>query len=627
MPVTFINNSNLPAPGTDAYKQAQEGTGVGNFDPKTGSLTTTPIVPGSPLAAMTAAPNSPKNMPSSSATAPLAANGAQAINSTTQPPPASPIDNTATSLASAYSSQGVNITADAIQKWIDAGFDPKEAAAQAAQYYQTNQERQRRLNEQQSSFNADLAEKNAQYAAASTKLVAEREKAVHAGVAQAAKAGMFEDQGSDQVAYGNSIAKEYDNLQLELDAQAHAAQAALESGNYKAVAEINANMDSLLQNGLQSIATRQSTSTQQGIQQKQFAQTEQDKAATLYRDTLTNLPLTTADQLSTLPSDIGDMSPAQLSQFRSSTAYQQGHAAGLSDQAILTDLKGLSETGNFKQQTVNLNEQKAQTAATLATARLAISQANLADKQAGAIDAATIASTDVGKNFLAAVQVAAPGHNKQENSDILSSLAQFTQSGQTEYAKQALTNYVFSNQPQSTKTIIGGLQQVSQYAASLKSKILALSPDQQTGFWNGNFQDIAAKFGQNPNPQLAEIGAEMGHLALLYKANVFGKRALVSSDASLKNLFPAITDTASLNFSTLNGMLDTANATLNSTVSSTIGDDLFQKIYGTGGVIGSAKSTTPPLTAKVPQGSTAGYSPSTGHWYAKDASGKVTQIQ
>jgi hypothetical protein len=226
----------------------------------------------STLGNLSTVPASDPTKPSGSATVVQGLNGQTAITGTTTAP-VTTTDNTASTLASAYSSQGVNISASDVQKWIDAGYDPKEAAAQAAQYYQSNQERQTQLQTQQQTYQADLAKNNADYAAASAKLNFERTAAVHAGVAQAAKSGMFEDQSSDQVAYGNAIGRTYDNLQVQLDQAATAAKAATDSGNYKAVAQINASMDTMLQNGLAQIRQNQLTEQQQAQTKKSLEQT------------------------------------------------------------------------------------------------------------------------------------------------------------------------------------------------------------------------------------------------------------------------------------------------------------------------------------------------------------------
>lgn len=55
MPVTFKEGQALPAPGTDAYKAAQQGSGMANFNPSTGSIS----VGGAPAATGAKAPSAP----------------------------------------------------------------------------------------------------------------------------------------------------------------------------------------------------------------------------------------------------------------------------------------------------------------------------------------------------------------------------------------------------------------------------------------------------------------------------------------------------------------------------------------------------------------------------------------
>jgi len=314
---------------------------------------------GSTLSNLTNVPNLPPNVPSSSASSVVSSNALGAVSGTTQAPTPtfSESAQSANSLARAYSSQGVNITSDQIQSWIDAGYDPKEAAAQAAQYWQTNEQRRQRLQEQQMSYNADLAKNNAEYAAASAKLQAARDKAVHTGVAQAAKAGVFEDQSSDAVSFGNAINRTYDQLQIQLDQAAQAANAAAQSGNYKAVAEINSAMDQMLQSGLANIAQRQQTEQAQREAKRQYEQTYTRTLQNQAQDNLMNLVSTFSaspelqSDLTTYQQSDGKTVPPALQGF-----FNQGRQAGLSDAETASILKYGTNSAIFKQRQLDMQQ-------------------------------------------------------------------------------------------------------------------------------------------------------------------------------------------------------------------------------------------------------------------------------
>ena len=283
--------------------------------------------PDSTLGILTSAPKTNSDQPSSSASAPQNAAGQAAMVSTTQSPAQQPDPNQtkAQDLADFYSqSEGLSISTSSILAGIKAGMDPAEAAAQVALSARTNKQTQQAKDDEARIYRENLASENARYSAANTKLKAEREAAVHVGVAQAAQHGMFEDKSSDAVQYGEAIGRQYDNLQLQLDQQAESARAALAAGDAKAYAAINDAMAQTLQTGLAQIAQRQQVENAAKRQQSQFDIGLKNVAADNFKGLLSqDLPA---------PSDI-QTSIADGS-ITSNPLYIEGIKAGYTPQGI-----------------------------------------------------------------------------------------------------------------------------------------------------------------------------------------------------------------------------------------------------------------------------------------------------
>ena len=220
----------------------------------------------STLANLSTAPQSDKASPAGSATGPQNLAGMNAINgTTTAPQPTTPKitpDSLVSSISSMYSGTGQSINSNNLISEINSRLANGETI-EAINAEMTSEARQdvdliTRANKATSDAQAkqdqlyrdQLAQQNATYAAANTKLAAEREAAIHSGIAQAAQHGMFEDQGSDSIQYGVAIGRSYDKLQFQLDQQAEDAKSALAQGNDKAYADIQSNMQATLEKDL-----------------------------------------------------------------------------------------------------------------------------------------------------------------------------------------------------------------------------------------------------------------------------------------------------------------------------------------------------------------------------------------
>lgn len=536
------------------------------------------------------------NKPSSSATIPL---GAQANNATN--------NATNNNLPDAPTDQENGIMGFTGLNLTDLrGLSAVDKAGLYMQYQQSqdakSQAEQARL-EQNNIYNSELAQQNAQYSQSSNQLTQDRANAKDSAGQQLAALNASGGIGSDSGQFLSHIDAQFDLAGQQLTLQAQQAKAALDAGNFQAYQSIQSNMNQTVAQVRTNVTNLLNSFQASQVAQGQFQQQEEDKNATLYRDTLTQLPLAQADSMAKLPGDWGNLSSKQVESIKGTTAYQQGKQAGLSDQAILGDLKGLSSSGSFAQQRIT-NQ------ANQATARLAIAQANLADKQASLIDSTTIAGADGGKDFLTAFQQNNSQHTKQENTDFLSSMSSLLQAGNKNAAANALTNYILNPKGNSSfSDAVDSLRIVAGIVGPLKDYIDSLPKDQQAGFLKGNYQTMAAKLGQNPNPKLQQLGSELSHVGVIYARAVGGVRAAASTasgNSIFGQLIPNIKDSKSLAVSDLTGFTDTANDLLNSAISSKIGSDTFKNIYGDGGVIGGKYSPKSSSSTPTPYGSLNG---------------------
>lgn len=552
------------------------------------------------------------NRPSSSASVITNNNTSSTISGAmgTQPAPTGP-STTATGLASSLSSQGINVDASSLQAYIDSGYTPSEAVQLAIQVSGINDAKtaaSAATANEQTQYQQQLASENAQYGQSVNQLSTDRQNNLDTATAQLASLNSSGGISSDSSQFLSHINSQYDLAQQQLDLQAQQAKAALASGDAQAYSAIQANMANTISQVKTNVTNLLSSIQGNNVTAAQNATAEQDKAVSAYQSNLVNLPQ--AQDLAALPSSYGSLTPAQKTQLEGTTAYQQGIKAGYTPQSILTDVQSAA-TSAYKQQSANTAAQNANTAVQRAQIEAFTAETNAANKVALSTDLSNMNSLPGGSAYSAAFQQALLSVGKGLKSDDINNasfiISGFLQSGDTANASKALTNFILANKPATTKSIVSGLQDVSSYADKIKSQIAALPKDQQTAFINGTFQNIAEKFGQNPNPQLSEIGKEMGHLGLIYKAEVFGKRSAISNDATLQGLYPSITDTPSLNFATLDAMKGSANAILNGEVSSVINPDTFNAIYGDGGVLGTGNKLPQTNTTVTKSGASFDY--------------------
>jgi hypothetical protein len=541
--------------------------------------------------------NTPAESPSSSSSIIMSQNGAKAtdagaaaVNGTAPAPNA----DVAGKIASGLTGLGYNVDSGSVQSLLDAGYDPNtvtnlligKSQADDAKAAADKEEAQ-----QASTYQAELSAQNADYGAALGQLKTDRSNALNTATAQLASLNSSGGKGSDADAFMSHINDQYDVAENQLTLQGEQARDALDAGNTQAYQSIQQQMSQTIAGVKTNIQNLLSAATGNQTQQSQFAQTQYNTSlSTLTPDS----PLGSLNDSSGAPvTDPSQLSAAQKSAFESSSAYQQGTKAGLSPQAILGDVQNAIKTSKASLAQSQLQEK---TNNDIARAQIAmfVAQTNAADKEAAAISAGTIANSTGGGPYLAAMNAIAPDLSKAQNTTLADSLAASLSGGDTKTAKTTLTNAVLKGLPTSDQSMYGGLQEISGVVSKLRADIAALPKDQQTGFLTGNFQQIAEKVGQNPSPQLATINAEFQHIQKVYVRSVFGVRAAAAASGSsiFNSILPSITDTKSLNLSTLQGLLDTANDSLNSVVSSKISQDNFQAIYGDSGVLGTGTTTS-----------------------------------
>lgn len=536
----------------------------------------------SPAPATTIAtpPQSDPSRPSSSASFTMNQNANSAV-SNAQNPPANPSDTTISAISSAFPS----LSADMLKS-----LDPTtlvNLALAADQKGQAAKDKSDAEARQQDQYRATMAQNNAAYAAARDQLKQDRENSVSTASAQLASLNSSGGIGSDSSQYIDHIHSMYDMAENQLQLQAEQAQAALDAGNSQAYEQISQNMSNTVSTITANVQNMLATIQGQKVQASQFAQTEQDKATTTYSSMLQNLPQ--PDVLSNLPSDYGSLSKDQLSTLQNTSAYQQGIKAGMSPQAILSDIKAAATSSKVAIAKQNADE-KAQNDAVRAQIAMFNAQTNAADKMAAAADAQRIATTNVstpnggtGSDFLEAFKIAqnAGGHTKQENNDSLNNIADFLEAGKTDQAKQALQNYVLKGMPTADRQVAQGFMDVSGFAKEIQKELAALPADKQTGLINGKLNDVAEKLGQTTDPQLAQLKASVDHFKVAYTTLLAGRRGNSQYTNMIGQLLPSTSDNPDLNAAKIAAIANTSDTFMRSAVGGIIGSDTYDKIYGT----------------------------------------------
>ena len=562
------------------------------------NFSTTNPAPGSTVAAIAGTTNSAAGSPASSATGQQNVAGQNAINGVTNPPPVVPKTTQADFYNAVNSYTGTTIDNSVIAQGMAAGMTEDEATQIMNTQIQNNiaqqqalTDKNQQLADQQASDLADTAENDAELATAKAQVDQQMAGLNQSETNKAAAAG-----GSDTVAGTNqsgvaayvSGVKSYAYTQLQN--LANQKQAAINSGNTKAIASINDSYNKVvadLQTKLSSDITQEAQKAGDVKQQQAVLDANtQAKATSQYNTSLSNL--TSASPLSSLFDSSGQPVAGALTNpaFTNSSTYQQGIAAGLTPQAILSDTQNAVKTSKAaaKQDSLNTELMRAQIeeANSATAANTKVLNQTITSSISGATgttgkDGSTI-DGNAYNDAVSSIATAGKLTIAQTNA-IGGAIATALNSGNTTQSKNLVTQAVFSVIPTQDKTTIAGLNTVASVIPGIQATIASLPQNEQSGIINGNIQDLSAKLGQNPDPKLQQLGAELGHLKALYMANVFGKRAVLSNNSMFNSLMPDIKDGSSLMYSDLAGLSNTANAFQQGTIQSVIGNDTYNSIF------------------------------------------------
>ena len=573
------------------------------------------IANGNPGSNITASQSTPSNMPSSSASVNLNKTATAATQQAINPAPAAnPNAAAASSISSILSKYGgPSVSASDIQGLLDNKYSLQDAttlltglASSKAASDAANQDEQNAQNARQASYDADLANQNATYAQESQQLATDRQNAIGAATQQLGAANSSAI-SSDNTGMISHIGSQYDMAQQTLTLQAQQAKAALDSGNATAYNAIVANMSNVraqlntnIQNLISGVSSNQtneaaaaSNEADKVAAQKTADQQKSQGIADKELQTITN---ESAPQLAALPNDTATFTPAQMATLQGAPGYSALISAGLSPNGALGYIKNAA-TGNSQISKENALAEKTQTDTAKAQISLMNAQANDAyldaktkDLEITQANMQSVASVKGGA-YMDALNTLGNNQTTAQGKQSLNTMAALAQGGDENGMKQNLVNDVTKTLPTADQGTFTGIYSTAVAAGSLMAKIQALPASQKAGIINGNIQDIATKFGQNPDPALQSVAAEAAHLSTLYKANVFGKRAVTSSIPGLDSLLGSAKNNESLNVTDIQAFQSTANDVLGGLLQSKIGSDSYQKIFGDSGAMGT--SATP----------------------------------
>lgn len=442
----------------------------------------------------------------------------------------------------------------------------------------------------------DLAAKDREWAAYQQKI--ETQRAGTLAMAKAGEAAANPYAASTSVGFGGekNINATYDTLHKNMYDTYTAAQQAIRNGNAAAGEQLMASLnDQLAKNN-----TTLSSQLNQGRQGTQFNQTfqqnEQIKNQTLADKELQTITENTANNILALPDNASQLTPDQEAVLTGTPGYNALIQSGMSKNDAMAYVKNAATSNKQILADKKLVMQNANLAISLQ-----LKQASLLEKQAALADAQLISSTAPEYQSAFNLASAAGGTiNKETYQTNLSTLSSFIASGDMKSAKDLIVNYALSRGSATDIRFYSTLKGMPMLVDEIKTKVAALPASQRSGLLNGTYQQVAARLGQNPNPDLQRLGAELGHLQKNYITGAYGMRAAsASGDSIFSGLFPNIRENQSLQFSTLEGLANTAKDTINSQIASRIGSEAYNKIFGTAGVFNSSNAPSLNISSGV----------------------------
>jgi hypothetical protein len=307
--------------------------------------------PTSTLGALTGVTNSPSGSPASSSTG-LQNLGAQtAINGVTNPTPTTPTATKADFLNALNSYTGTTIDNNTIQQGVAAGYSEEEATEMANSQIQKNiaannalTQNNQQLADQQASDLADTAENDAELAAAKAQVDQQMATLGQSETNKAADAGYgVSAVGTNQTGATAYVAAQKSYAYTQLQNLANQKQAAINSGNTKAIDAINDSYNKVVAD----LQTKLSDDmTQEAQKASDLSANQQDKATSAFQSYLTTAPINSAasSQLETWGGDWNALSGSQHSSIMSQ--YQ-------------TAFDAAQKTGNYNNPDGSLNYEQA----------------------------------------------------------------------------------------------------------------------------------------------------------------------------------------------------------------------------------------------------------------------------
>src|ERR1035437_9410206 len=597
----------------------------------------------STLGQLSTVPNSPAGSVSGSATGSQLLAGQSAINGVTNPPPVTPKVTQGDFYNALNSYTGTTLDSGIIAQGVASGKTEEEATQEINTKVLANQaanqlslQHQQDLAAQQASDLADTAENDAELAAAKAQVDQQMTTLGQAQTNKAADAGYgVSAVGTNQSGAAAYVAGVKSASYTQLQNLANQKQAAINSGNTKAIASINDSYNKVvadLQSKLSSDMTQQSQNAQtlaanEKSRQDTLAANTQNRATSQYNTSLSNL--TSASPLSSLFDKNGLPIAGALTNpvLTNSDTYTQGIAAGLTPQGVLDSIQNAVKTS--KAQTAQdklVNEtNKANLSNTILQGKVLAQQLNTAaavgyttnsqgsyyDSAYGAIMATGIKDTV----------------NPATNLTTYGTIGTALSIKDMPSAKNDITSLALKaarKQDANGVNLYLGMKQVTDYMPTLQKDLAALPAKYAPGWKNGTIASITGYFGNNQGSTPAEKTAinqvrdEITHITVAY-TKMINTRPTAYLTGLISGVLPNYSDINSLNVGSLDSFQGLTTSYGRSVLGGVMGANNYDEILGGG--------NTPALTATVPSGSTTAYSQSTGHWYAKDASGKVTQIQ
>lgn len=193
----------------------------------------------------------------------------------------------------------------------------------------------------QMNYNAELAQSNQQYGALFQQLADQHGSAIGMAAQNSISLNPYSTArgATTNLNFASSIDNKYQEQAQSLQAQANAAQAALQAGNYKDYVSLQGSMvsqqnqfTSSMNTILQNYNASQTQKAKDQLDLEEFNKQEGDKAVSQYTDSLSKVQLPT-------PEDISKMTDNELMAL---PAVQQGLAAGYTLAGIKTDLTSAS---------------------------------------------------------------------------------------------------------------------------------------------------------------------------------------------------------------------------------------------------------------------------------------------